>query len=33
VQSAAVVQPQTPASKPWASHTGPRGLPVQSAVV
>ena len=29
VQSAAVVQPQTPANE----HTGPRGIPVQSAVV
>ena len=33
VQSAAVVQPQTPTNEPWVRHTGPRGLPVQSAVV
>jgi len=33
VQSAAVVQPQTPTNEAWVRHTGPRGLPVQSAVV
>ena len=39
VQSAAVVQPQPYCHPPlvqtpaWVRHTGPRGLPVQSAVV